>query len=172
MKINFPPLEKTFPSLSPPHRRSLAGSVYVLLAFAVIVTASSFNSFVHKSVPDANPHRIAPPEWVLFKTVNNVDFYYQFNDCSGKKVVFLKLNNRNKQAVKVSWKEVFTTQFEKDKTGMAGTKHLLIGTGEISAADCSNIKIKELVVLPSHVNPTYNADIQKFSITDLMVTNQ
>jgi hypothetical protein len=115
--------------------------------------------------------KYAAGEWVLSATVQNVDFFYQITGCNGKQVVLLKFNNRNATKVKVSWKEVFTTQFENGKEG-SGKKSLLLSTGETFDVDCSNAKIKECIVLSSHVSPAYIADIRKFGFKDITVNNQ
>ena len=174
MKMKSPHLKDLFPS--PGLFTGFWKVTMLMLLFIVQAAGSSFS--VHLDGAPAASHRTtngivyAAAEWVLVATVNNVDFYYQITDCSGKNVVLLKFNNRNASKVKVTWKEVFTTQFEKDRTGLAGTKQLLLATGETFEAACSEVKIKELVILPSQVNPAYSADIKKFGFKDIMVTNQ
>jgi len=108
--------------------------------------------------------------WVFHQTVNNVDFYHMLANCDGKKVVLLKFNNKNNHKVKVSWKEVFTTQFEKVVEGANGQKQLIISTGETYSAGCNDNKIQELLVLPSQVRPTYAAQIKNFEFKNVDVT--
>ena len=143
-----------------------------LVLLIALVIQAAFSSF---DAPVKNANVIFTPdqnrEWVLFSSVRNVDFFYRISDCSGKKVVFLKFNNRNAQRVKVTWKEVFSTQFEVDKEGFKGTKQLLLPSGETAQADCSDIKVKELIVLPGHVNPAYEADIKRFNFRNITVAD-
>jgi hypothetical protein len=174
MKMKSPHLKRPVPSSG--LSVGLWKGTVLMLLFIIQAAGSAFyvpvQAELTASQRTTNAVASPAPEWVLFATVSNVDFYYQITDCSGKNVVLLKFNNRNASKVKVSWKEVFTTQFEKDKSGLAGTKQLLVATGETFEAACSDVKIKELVILPSQVNPAYSADIKKFSFKDIVVTNQ
>ena len=109
-------------------------------------------------------------DWVLGQTVNNVEFYYKMTECNGKKVVLLKLNNKNSYKVKISWKEVFTTQMEQQAEGHFGKKELTVAPGEVYAGECTGSNYKELLILPTGVSPAYAADIQKFAYKDISVT--
>jgi hypothetical protein len=117
-------------------------------------------------------HTINPVagDWVLGQTVNNVEFYYKIAECNGKKVVLLKLNNKNSYKVKISWKEVFTTQMEQQAEGHFGKKELTVAPGEVYAGECTGSIHKELLILPTGVSPAYSADIQKFAYKDISVT--
>ena len=109
--------------------------------------------------------------WQLDKTVNGVEFFYALSACKGSDAVFLKLNNKNKYPVEVSWKETFQTQVEKDAKGNGDKKKMIIQSGETFETDCINPIHKELVVLASKAVPTYVAVISKFNYKDVTVTN-
>ena len=170
MKMKSPQL-KSATRLLPAFTRKIS-----VLLIALIIQAG-FSSFYSPATGVSSNGKLTQsqtdpvPEWVLYASVRNVDFYYRIGECTGKKVVFLKFNNRNTQKVKVSWKEVFNTQFEVQKEGFRGTKHLMLPIGETAQSDCSNLRIKELLVLPGHVNPSYNADIKKFHFKNISVVN-
>jgi hypothetical protein len=170
MKMKSPQLK------SPTALLCAAGRKVMMLLVASIMLAG-FSSFsfpagdLSSNSKSTSLQADPQPGWVLYASVRNVDFYYRIGECTGKKVVFLRFNNRNTQKVKVSWKEVFNTQFEVQKEGFRGTKHLMLPVGETAQSDCSNLKVKELVVLPSHVNPSYNAEIKKFHFKSINVVN-
>lgn len=109
-------------------------------------------------------------DWQLDKTVAGVEFYHSISTCNGKSVVFLKLVNTNSYSVKASWKELFTTQFDKQVEGYRGKKNLVLSPGETSETSCSTARHKELVVLSSQITPTYDAEISNFSFKDISVS--
>ena len=109
-------------------------------------------------------------EWILHSTIRNVDFYYRISDCNGNNVVFLKFNNRNGKEVKISWKEIFKTQFDTQKEGFKGTKQLSLPPGETAASDCASSSVKQCIVFASQVTPAYNAEIRQFSFKNITVT--
>lgn len=113
-----------------------------------------------------------PPKWIFDTTINKVDFYHSIVECGGKKVVFLKFNNHNSTAVKVTWNEVFTTQFQNKKKleGPFREKQVTLSAGETSVTDCDNIRRHELLARPNQLTPVYDAAIVKFSFTDIKVT--
>ena len=117
-----------------------------------------------------HPIKPADGDWVFDQTVNNVDFYYKMAECNGKKAVLLKLNNKNSYKVKISWKEVFTTQMEQQAEGHFGKKELIVAPGEVYADGCTSNSHKELLILPTGVSPAYEADIQKFAYKDIIVS--
>lgn len=112
---------------------------------------------------------VTQDQWIFDKTVGNVDFYHRLADCSGQKVVFLKLNNKNSNAVHVSWKEVFATQMQAETEGFSGKKQLTLKPGESFVKDCSDSRLKELLILPTQVNPTYVVEIKQFGFKDIAV---
>ena len=108
--------------------------------------------------------------WQLDATVNNVQFYHSIIDCNGKKAVILKFINKNNYKVKVSWKEVFTTQQGPQIEGFSGQKTLVIDLGETKETECDNASKKNLVIKPEQVAPTYVAEISKFEYKSITVT--
>lgn len=119
---------------------------------------------------NVKPNTPVADNWVYHKTVNGVELYHQLTSCNSKTVVLLKFNNKNSHKVKVSWKEVFTTQLEKSVEGYNGKKQLFIGPGETFSSGCQDDKIKELLILPQQVKPTYEASIKAFEFKDIDVT--
>jgi len=171
--MTFPLLKSVMANTHSKRLAKAYGKGATLLLFFLMQAGLFAFSLPAPGLPDpgTSGSRLSPTaDWVLYTTVKNVDFYYQINDCSGKKVVLLKFNNRNAAKVKISWKEVFTTQFEKDKDGKA-TRQLTLETGETSEANCANARIPELVVHASQVNPTYNVEIKSFGFKDITVSN-
>lgn len=108
--------------------------------------------------------------WIFDKTVDNVEFYYRLMDCTGQKVVFLKFINRNTHNVKISWKESFDTQTQKQIEGFRGRKHLVIGNGETSQTGCTDRRFRECLVLPEDADPTSIVQIVKFSYKEITVS--
>jgi|GEM_PF-2450478 len=110
-------------------------------------------------------------KWVFDTTVNGVSFYHIITPCSGKNVVFLKLVNSNRNAVKASWKELFKTKQEKQKIeGYKGLKQITLRRGETIEATCDNPRYIELSIQPSEVNPTFLALIENFNYTQVKVS--
>ena len=145
------------------------GKVHFLMVMMVSLLCLTQSTFAFSFSPLTPPHPNA--EWVLDKTVSNVDFYYMISECDGKKVVFLKFNNRNDKKVKVSWKEVFSTQFEKTREGFKGEKQLVLSKGETLQDDCKNVNVKQCIVLPSEVSSTYLAEIISFTFSQVRVSD-
>lgn len=110
--------------------------------------------------------------WKLDKTVNNVNCYYKLTECNGMDVVFLKFDNKNKYGVKISWKEVFTTQSENSKEGSQGRKELVLQSGITMPSGCTDGANKKNITLASQINPAYVAKIQKFEFKDITVSQQ
>ncbi|MBC7936722.1 MAG: hypothetical protein H7Y86_15330 [Rhizobacter sp.] len=112
---------------------------------------------------------VSPFNWILDTEVNGVEFYHSIQDCNGKKVVFLKFNNKNSYAVEVSWKEVFTTQEGPQIEGFLGQKTIVLEVGETKETDCSNPLKKQLLIMPEQVKPTYLAEVSKFNYKAITV---
>ena len=138
----------------------------ILLFIAILFLSPDIYAFHNYFLPSPEQDL----NWQLDKTVNGVEFFYALSSCSGSNAVFLKLNNKNKYAVEVSWKEGFQTQIEKDAEGK-GDKKIVIQPGETFETNCFNPVHKELVVLASKAVPTYVAIISKFNYKDVTVTN-
>ncbi|RYZ55951.1 MAG: hypothetical protein EOO14_12730 [Chitinophagaceae bacterium] len=109
-------------------------------------------------------------DWQLDATVNGVEFYHAITECGGRKIVFLKVNNKNAYKVNVSWKEVFTTVEGKEVAGAEAQKKLQLPTGEAFETSCETMTRKELVILPERVTPTYVVKIAKFNYKDIAVS--
>jgi hypothetical protein len=109
-------------------------------------------------------------EWQLDATVNGVEFYHAIAECKGRKIVFLKVNNKNAYKVNVSWKEVFTSVEGQKVAGANSPKKLLLSTGETFEASCETTIRKELVILPEQVHPTHVIKIAKFNYNDIAVS--
>ncbi len=141
----------------------------------LLLLSASPAPFHHPPEPGRPPqeqtgNNLPANDWVLDQTTGNVEFYHKLVTCQGKKVVLLKLNNKNAYSVKVSWKEVFTTQMEQQAEGHFGRKELVVAPGEVAAADCTGNHPRALMILPAGVSPAYEANIQKFSYKDILVT--
>ena len=139
----------------------------ILLFIAILFLSPDIYAFHNYFLPSPEQDL----NWQLDKTVNGVEFFYALSACKGSDAVFLKLNNKNKYPVEVSWKETFQTQVEKDAKGNGDKKKIIIQPGETFETDCINPIHKELVVLASKAVPTYVAVISKFSYKDVAVTN-
>ena len=112
----------------------------------------------------------AKSEWILDKSVGNVDFYYKIADCDGSNTVFLKFNNKNNYAVNITWKEMFITQQVAIKSaGMNGIKELIISPGETAASGCQDLKNERCIIFAKKAIPAYKATITQFEFQDIHV---
>jgi hypothetical protein len=126
------------------------------------IVSSSTNKIVSQSNSDE--------QWILAKSTDKVDIYYVIKDnCKGQQTVFLRVDNKNSYAVKVSWKEKFETQQKVTVLGPAG-KQLALAAGESIQASCDNDAVKECVIAASQVTPAFKADISKYDVADLSVS--
>lgn len=108
-------------------------------------------------------------QWTLAKSTDKVDIYYVIKDCKGQKTVFLKVDNKNSYAVKVSWKEKFQT-LQKVTVDGASAKQLVLNAGETIQASCDNDAAKECVIAASQVTPAFKADVSKYDVADVSVS--
>ena len=109
-------------------------------------------------------------QWILHSEVSSVKIYYQISACEGRNVVYLKFDNNNKRAVRITWKEVFSTkQVPEEKEGYLGEKELTLAPGITAQNNCQQIQFKQCVILPHQVQSTYIADIIKFDLKDISV---
>lgn len=116
---------------------------------------------------------LLPVEWTLSQSVNGVDCYHGFIDCKGSKAVVLKFDNKNKTAVRITWKQAFTTkEINVKKDGATGAKSLLLPPGETSATNCTEAKNIQCVVLPTEASVAYGANITGFYFEEVSVTKQ
>lgn len=110
-------------------------------------------------------------EWVLDKTVGQVDCFYRFEQCNGEKVVFLKFHNRNAYTINISWGEEFTTDQQTAKRKKNATaSSLTLQPGEIVFAGCHETANRALFVRPGDLNPTYLPSVSTFSFSQVNVT--
>ena len=108
--------------------------------------------------------------WILDKSIDNVDFYYSITTCNGESVVFLKFDNKNTYDVKISWEESFiTTQVKEKRNGFNGVKNLVLHRGITAQEDCENIRYKECFILPVQVNPAYKPIVEVFEYKSIQV---
>lgn len=153
------------------HGNSQNYFIAIVLGLFMNVTACSDGYATGKI--SAIKNSIPPPiEWVLDKTVSNVDFYHAITACNDKNVVFLKFVNRNSTAVKISWKEIFVTKANEQKNGFAGKKVLNLAPGTTTPADCSDVNNRQAIITSSDVDPTSIVDISNFIYEDITVNNQ
>ena len=180
MKKTSPAVSLIFTALfSGKKMHAIAGAAFLFLFLLLYAQGFSFpvNRFSQQMVsrnagllPNGNG-KPAADTWVFDKTVQNVDLYHMITACEGRKVVFLKFNNRNAYKVKISWKELFVTQMEKAREGFRGMKQLVLPPGETAQSDCTDVKNKECIIVSSQVSPAYPAEILQFEFKNINVTN-
>ena len=172
-KILFDPYKVTVCQLSQRlHQRKIGFLLKTsLLLFFLLFYISTFsnrgNFFQNSSINQVGSLLI---DWKLDHTIGGVEFYHAIAECGGKKVVFLKMNNKKNYKVNVSWKEVFTTEDNIQVEGAQGQKNILLSTGENMEMSCDNISRKELIIFPEQVDPTYIIKILKFNYKNIMVS--
>jgi hypothetical protein len=137
---------------------------YSVILLTLLLTISS--TCLHAQKKSISPNT----NWTLDARINGVTFYHVISTCEGKNVVFLRMINANKFNVEISWKEVFSTQHERELNGYLGEKKLVLQAGEFAETSCSNQKEKKLLVLPEQVNPTYVVQISKFDFKEIRVS--
>lgn len=135
--------------------------------FLVLLLQSTTSLFAQRTSVDDQMPGIS---WSLDATVKNVKFYHSIVDCNGKKVVFLKFDNKNSYPVDISWKEVFTTQLEEKADGFAGKKQLTLQKGVTMPVNCADNLNKKNIISSSEVSPTYVVEIKKFDYKDIIVS--
>ncbi len=139
-------------------------------AFFFLLAAVVFASPLRNKTKDKKEgdNATSSLDWKADATVNNVSFYHAVAECGGKKVVFLKFVNKNAYAANITWKETVKTQMRPSENAIRGLQHLTLSPGETLAQDC-NSTCKACVLTPEQVNPTYFAQIQDFSFTNITV---
>lgn len=171
--------EKIAPSGSCFHGLTLTKKVVELkqamlhrLFLFVLMLFSSQLSFQAAAQGTASGNLTPPLKWQLDATVGGVQFYHAITTCNGKKVVFLKFNNRNSSAVNVSWKEVFVLQQNATKVDdLLGQKKLTVQPGETLQSNCAEQKQRELLTpRVQQVTPVDKGEIVKFSFKNIKVT--
>ena len=151
----------TMPSFPYYSRKAKIFLIITIFLFSPALHAN--NSCLLSSSPEQDLN------WQLNKTAGGVELYYAISPCKGSSAVFLKMNNKNKYPVEVSWKEVFGTQAEKAAEGYGGVKKIVIQPGETFESDCDNPTHRELVALAGVAIPTYIAVISNFNYKDVIV---
>jgi|GEM_PF-1557298 len=145
----------------------------VLLLAVSFCFTSSLQSGNGKHASSSTNKNISKPnadeQWTLAKSTDKVDIYYVIKDCKGQRTVFLKVDNKNNYAVKVSWKEKFETQQKVTVEGAAG-KELVLAAGATIQATCDNDNAKECVISASQVTPAFKADVSKYDVSSLSVS--
>ncbi len=152
--------------------KTLTGMLAILFISIANITFAKNNLPPPASFPALLFSHCNSLDWNLDATVSNVELYHAISECNGKKVVFLKFNNKNSGPVTVYWKEVFITQEKNaEKTeGPFGEKQLVLSSGETFSSGCDDIKQKELLARPDQITPVYQAEIIKFNFQDIRVT--
>jgi len=109
--------------------------------------------------------------WILDNSVNNVDMYHMITDCNGKKVTFLKFENKNNYSVQIAWKEVFVTEQVSDKIrSINGEKKLELLAGQLAVPKCGETS-NPLIIHTAQALPHFRADIRNFEFKDVLVTS-
>jgi hypothetical protein len=144
------------------HTSRHAAYTFLVVVFLMLSASHVFSMCMRNTQP-------AELNWQLDKTVNGVDFFYAMSSCDGHDVVFLKIKNKNKYSVEITWKEVFQTQLAKDKEGFSGAKKIVLPPGEMAETDCAHPSNPALRILSSQVDPTYVVSITKFNYKDISV---
>jgi len=108
--------------------------------------------------------------WTLDATVDNVECYYKIESCNGFTAVFLRFNNKNLNNVKITWKEVFTTQVENTLPSFVGQKELILIPGATADNDCNSVN-EILIIRTPQITPLYAAEVKKFNFSNITVTN-
>jgi hypothetical protein len=111
-------------------------------------------------------------KWTPAKTVSDVDVLYQLSTCDGVDVIFVRFVNRNPYPVRITWKEVFDTQMEKNIVGKGLEKSLLLPVGETVNTDCNQDQVPACKISAKQIAPHYRASLQGYRLTELSVTKQ
>lgn len=144
-----------------PKGKTLLIIITLLLSPLLHTFSNNYNDPLSSPEQDLN--------WQHDKTVGGVELFYAISPCKGSSAVFLKMNNKNRYPVEVSWKETYETQAEKAVEGYGGVKKIVVPPGETFESDCGNPTHKALVVLAGNAIPTYIAVISNFHYKDVTV---
>ena len=137
----------------------------LLLVFIIPVLTIAFTT-------RGNHEGSSKDEWTLDKTVGNIDFYHKISTCDGKETVFLKLHNKSRTPVTVTWKEIFVVQpgEGEQKKMTSGLKKFAVPPGVSVAADCSDARQKLLITQPKQESPVHEEDIVSFSFSEIKIS--
>ena len=109
--------------------------------------------------------------WVLDKSVSNVDLYYKISECNGEKVIFLKFDNKNNYDVKVAWKEAVADKvFGNVVDCYNGDKQLTLSPGITVQEDCNSALFPECRINVKNAIPTHVADPSSLEFKDVTVS--
>lgn len=112
-------------------------------------------------------------EWILDKTIGNVDVYHKIANCEGSAVVMLKFDNKNTHAVKISWNELYLTKQVTQKIkGSKGSKSLVLPPGETAAKNCEDTMNTACMRFAAQAITSFKADIIGYEYLDLVVNIQ
>ena len=109
--------------------------------------------------------------WVLDKSVGNVDLYYKISECNGEKVIFLKFDNKNNYDVKVAWKEAVA-----DKTSgkvvlcYYGEKNLTLSPGVKLQDGCGSVVSPECMINLKTAIPTHPVDPLNLEFNEVTIS--
>lgn len=149
------------------------GTTQISLGFFLLIFSLCFFSFTplkQASQKQDSHQRNKIDAWIFDKVVDNVECYHMIAECSGKKAVFLKFNNKNNYKVKISWKEIFKEKGSEEKIeNFKNTKQLVLSPGIKTVSSCSDPQNKELVITHDQVSMTHSVNIAKFEFDDVQV---
>jgi len=113
-----------------------------LLLFLIIVF-QGFNLFAQNSILGSVESKKYSEEWIMYKSLELVDIYYKYCDCSDaangfypEKVLF-KFENKTKDQVYVYW--TYSTSFDNEiSEGATNEKivNIILAPNEIKEGDC------------------------------------
>ena len=142
----------------------------ILVSIFLTVSACAIASPPHANLDNKKDGKEESLVWKLDATINNVSFYHALSECNGRKIAFLKFDNKNNVTTSVSWKETVKTQLRAEEKAIRGEQRLSLPPGETFETSCAGTVCKACVILPEQVNPTYLAQIVDFSFTDITVS--
>jgi len=136
------------------------------ILFSIMLTLSIFlgnKSMASVSGDDNN--------WVLNKSVGNVDLYYKISECNGEKVIFLKFDNKNNYSLKITWKEAIADKvFGNVVDCHYGEKQLTLPPGVTVQDGCSSISCPECQINMRTAIPTHEADPLNLEFKEVTVS--
>lgn len=103
------------------------------LLFVSVMFICVFMSFENKAQSNSI-------DWLTIDTVKNVVISYQLSNCQGEKKLYLKIENKNETAVKVSW----------SFWGSDVMKSIVLNANETKKGDCNiNAPVELDEIIPS-----------------------
>lgn len=114
-------------------------------------------------------HAAIDSTWTLQSSKDNVDCYYKIVNCNDQTTVLLAFDNKNSSKVKISWIELFTTQYDTEIEGMAGAKELILSPGNSNTYSCTDDD-NAAIIQSYEVSPAYLAKVSAFKFGSLTIT--